>query len=406
MINRNLLDRLMPNGVDQSEFEDLIHRHFGSASGPADGDAVFLSAHNDLPLTASEGNYALKLSHNKEGALRAIEGGPAFTQDILNDLTKEVHDALIADHGTLIGAAILFSALPVNGSWRHGNLFQIFPVPNAAPRPHQPTAYHPFQIEFPIKNSPDWVIRSRRISRKKQEIGLLLNAFLEGHIIVRNSSARWHWVLLGDSPQWSKTVCAYEGYSFERFQPEKAEFSLLNESPALEAIAPGEFYSRFGYAGTDWKMHRPENLGELFDRFFALPVGDQKNFLTACFWFHHALRVSQDSESASYIALVQAIEALLPSGGSSNCTECGQPKYKLTEQFETFLKTYAANGGGIEQGRKRLYKIRSELSHGKRLLSGDSGVHWNWQDNLVWHELRQTVRITFVNWLMRQGNSK
>lgn len=399
-INGNLLPQLLPVGVNQAEFENLVRIHFGRATGSPGENSVFLSFSDNKTIGGKVSTYALKLKYSKKGTLHAIEPGPALTTEILKVLVKRIKDELVTDSGIFIGAAIMFSALPVQGYWRYRDVFQLLPAPSAAPQAGHMLGTHPFVLEFAVKNSPDWIIRQQRAHQKKRELGLLLNAFLEGHVNISGSSKN-HWVLIEDlPPRRLKTVNAQEGYNLSGFKHEKEKFSEMADIPSLSAVEMSDFYSRRGLGVSDWKMHRPQNLDALFDKYSAFPVPVQKRFLTACFWFNYALQASQDSRSASYIALVQSIEALLPENVNSNCVKCGQPQYKCTERFNDFLKTFAPYKDGIARGRKELYGLRSDLSHGKRLLAEDIGLHWAWKEQHVWEEMRQTARIAFANWIL------
>jgi hypothetical protein len=57
---------------------------------------------------------------------------------------------------------------------------------------------------------------------------------------------------------------------------------------------------------------------------------------------------------------------------SSACKECGQSLGKSTTQrFVDFVEQMAPSADGIAKARKELYRVRSTLLHGGRLLDSD-----------------------------------
>jgi hypothetical protein len=116
----------------------------------------------------------------------------------------------------------------------------------------------------------------------------------------------------------------------------------------------------------------------MLDRSYTLPEENQQRFLRACFWLQHARIVHSHSRSASYTALICAVEALIPpQRGAPICSECNRSKGKgPTGLFKEFVDRYAPPGGDSQVNRGKFYEIRSKLSHEGRLLATDREGLW------------------------------
>ena len=94
----------------------------------------------------------------------------------------------------------------------------------------------------------------------------------------------------------------------------------------------------------------------------------------ACSWYYQAVAVWHESDSSSYVALVNAIECLTDkpeqcpecnqSGmeGIERCDLCGQPRYRVTKKFKEFLEKYVSFiDERFPKAKGRFYEIRSQL---------------------------------------------
>ncbi len=87
-------------------------------------------------------------------------------------------------------------------------------------------------------------------------------------------------------------------------------FASVDGLGPLVGVAPQEYCTRTITVNDPSRLLEvPANLETLLDRFYLSSADDQDRFLRACFWFCHADTVFADSRSASYTALISAIEA-------------------------------------------------------------------------------------------------
>ena len=123
------------------------------------------------------------------------------------------------------------------------------------------------------------------------------------------------------------------------------------------------------------------------------------------------------SQSASFAALVSAIEVFLPDPeirctkcgqptSTDCCAECHQPLAGPTKAFRDFVEEYVP--GITAAQRNKLYNRRSSLSHDSSLVAGDLAeigfrftpkLTESWQERLL---LAEIVQLVLVNWLRKQ----
>ncbi len=194
-------------------------------------------------------------------------------------------------------------------------------------------------------------------------------------------------------------------YTFKDFKRELADFSPSQHTPKIKTTSRTNYYVPRGLSGNE-TLEIPENLEDLFDRFFSLPRDAQDRLVRACYWLRHAWEIQHVSRSASYIALVQAIESLLDRAGEVG-KECGQPRERITKRFQQFLETFVP---GIKQSgaKEAFYRIRSGLTHGEFLFDNDRFPFLGMIEpkragelSLGW-QMAQVARAALINWLLKQ----
>jgi hypothetical protein len=114
------------------------------------------------------------------------------------------------------------------------------------------------------------------------------------------------------------------------------------------------------------------------------------------------------SPSASAIAAVQAVEAVLPpTPVAGRCETCGRSiGPSVRQRFRHFLEEYSP-GETHAAARDQLYGLRSKLTHGGTLLTGElrqipfrDFVPKSWDDGDVAEQSLMLARIAGVNWLL------
>ena len=112
----------------------------------------------------------------------------------------------------------------------------------------------------------------------------------------------------------------------------------------------------------------------------------------AAYWLDMAWRQWDISVSASFAALVSAVESLINTRGPG-----------ATGRFRDFLERYAP-GASLTARRNLMYDLRSGILHGSELMTIDQDIAFGW-DPPWWNErelhgeLWSMTRVAVRNWL-------
>ena len=359
----HVTEELSVGEVNETELVQLIVGLFGHG---------IQSRPNEVEYSRQGEPCALKLNYRRN-RLVSIEAGSGLKREDLELLREKVQSELLSPSEQIVGRAVLFSAYPVTACFESPSFLQILPVPSEAPRPSFTMGEHPFLIEFVFPGSSNWMIRLGRRVREAHRLALFLDVVLEGGIRDQGLAARHHWIILSSEPaQKARYAYCQEGYGYAGFRPEGGGFSSLKTWGPMKRADPKTYFSRWGIE-SGRPLEIPTNMERLFERFRALTIGAKEQFLRAAFWYRHATQVHSYSSSASFLALIHGIEALMPAEeGATRCSACERPLGKSTTQrFVEFLEEGVPATEDVKSARRALYIVRSKLAHGGDLLRRD-----------------------------------
>lgn len=198
------------------------------------------------------------------------------------------------------------------------------------------------------------------------------------------------------------------------------------QAPRLEQIPANKYHSREGYTET---LAVPAEMTELLDTFWALKPDDRERFLRACYWHHMASVVWPYSQSLHLISLVNSVECLSSVGPARHRPEGPHEMFRAfmrrfaprrhsaaafglgpTAIFKSLMKRFAP---GAPSGRvlDSIYKTRSNITHGERLLHFDSGLFAAplSQNSAIDREVGDNAVIlcrgALINWLWNQRSA-
>jgi hypothetical protein len=200
-----------------------------------------------------------------------------------------------------------------------------------------------------------------------------------------------------------------EGYMCPDFVFDVDALSEPTEEP-MAVVPAHDYYSAYGLES--WRgLQVPDTLERSLEAYHGLPPAQRQRFDRACHWWDRKDRFWSLSQSASYGALVMAVEALIdePTGHGS-CPTCHRSLAPgPTKLFRDFLETYAP-GGVMAQARAGMYGVRSAISHGGRLMGNDLDVEWGLNPARIMErdlhgDLWRLVRVALVNWLHRAADN-
>lgn len=273
-------------------------------------------------------------------------------------------------------------------------------------------ADHPFVFEFPLRQSSDAFITIQRRTRKSLEWTWFLNAVLRTRITFIGPRADYHWsICLSEDPALTQAGVKWsqEFYTIDGFKTQGDGFSACDE-PNIAIIPYQDYYGVDVYRWDEFVA--PDNLDALVGAFANLKPEDRLRFLRACQWVYVAYAHWVTHASSFYIALVAAIESLLPAAPTSeHCSVCGRDKGPgPTQRFQDFVEAHTK--GETASKRKPLYALRSKLAHGGGLLQLDERP-WAFsfttsalEERDRWTELSTVVREVLIHWLLKHGHQE
>ncbi len=340
---------------------------------------------------------AVKLVYSNDYRVRAI-AGPTLSNGTLAELQRRLEAEILAPPTRRIGSEIFLSEKRVEGYFRHADLLQILPAPQDAPRAGLtlPGIYprHPFVLEFSFDASANQTLSGLRKYRVRCELELVLSTLLDGSVHSTTPlGGRYRWVLSASQDLQHRPTCTFaqEGYVCSGLPSERAQFSDSSSLLKLPEFAPSAYYELIWAPAMSLGL--PADIAIKLGRFCNLPREERKIWLTACHWLRHASGTVWDSRSAAFVALVTAVEALMPRKDRGD-----------RKKFEAFIDRLAPDRG-LQQDRSRFYRIRSELAHGAELRGEDR----DWLQVSITPEMseqfrefqamQRVARLVAVNWL-------
>jgi hypothetical protein len=388
--------------LDSTELRLLLDKHIG---GPGQYDDR--SNNPDklyLPLAGSSCRITLTFRGKK---IVAMEPGQAFDASEWDRVSKEIENSILAGL-TKVGRNYNFSSFRVLGSWqgkRSG--VQILPPPDDAPHAPVELAQHPFVLEFPIRASDFRPVTMRRWVREHRKLTHLLNVLLTGRTTLIPWRLEHFWALVPRDHD-----AGHEIKWVQQFFSANLGAAIVDElSPSaaekLEEIEPEEYYTKIGHDGKGLRV--PTDLDESICCYTALSAEKGAKFDRATFWIDIASRQWNTSVSASFAALVSAIESLTERGKIHrfDCPTCGMPTQHevpgATRRFRDFFDTYAP-GAAMAKRRDEMYALRSGILHGSELMQFDQDLAFGWDppgwnEGGLYEDLWGLTRVALRNWL-------
>jgi hypothetical protein len=158
----------------------------------------------------------------------------------------------------------------------------------------------------------------------------------------------------------------------------------------LEVIESDRYYTQV--MGIDGKGLRvPDDLDDSICQYQSLARERRAEFDRMAFWLDSASRQWEFSMSASFAALVSAVESLINQDGPGS-----------TQRFRDFFETYAP-GATLVARRSQMYHLRSTILHGSELMTMDRDVAFGWDppwwnERELHEELWMVTRTAARNW--------
>jgi hypothetical protein len=374
------------NQLDSHELRILLDNRIGGP-GQYDGRATNPDRFY-LPLAGAQSRIVLTY---RDRRIVSVEPGQVFDAAEWDRIAEEIETSVLAGP-TTVGRDYSFSSYRVQGSWRgERSGVQILPPHPDAPRAPYEMAEHPFILEFPIKKSGLWALTNDRRLRAHRNLTLLLNTLLAGRTNLqprRNTHSFWG---CAHDDRGRMEIRWVQNFFFAPM----GEVFLDTPSPLsaerLEEIESDRYYTEvIGIDGRGLRL--PDDLDDSICRYQALPSGRREEFDRAAYWLDIAARQWRFSMSASFAAIVSAVESLINTDGPGS-------RARFRDFFEHF-----APGASLAARRDQMYRLRSCILHGSELMANDQerDFGWDpsgWNDQELHREHWAVTRIAVRNWL-------
>jgi hypothetical protein len=354
-------------------------------------------------------DFFLDVQLDKAGKIAKINPSNGFPCGELNKIENKIKEILIDNQILKIGEKVGFAPQRLEGCFRYKDLFQIIPVPDAAPNPPKMMLEgHPFLLQFSYTSCPNMLINLARQKEKSTIYVMLLNLFSNVGITLGPRYARFFWTVCEREPNNVTSEWKCEGYSYKSFPRKTDEYTPIDNFSPIRRVPYENYYKPLAKISN--LLDFPDNLEKSFDLAFSLNPEDWKKIFTACSWYYQATDIWKESNSSAFIALVSAIECLIDKPKKEVCKYCGQQKYGVTKGFKEFLKKYTPSfERQFPREKELIYKVRSSLSHGLDMLMRDiepwyfaTNVRAEEQDTLQ-RNLSFIARTAIYNWLWNRS---
>jgi len=324
------------------------------------------------------------------------------------------------------------SLVPVTGSYRYKDIFQLLPPDKEAPTPHVVVGHYPLIIEYrfekpeteyyptweeglkeqfkdPIKDPMEFEITLLTTGQRKvNELTCLLSVLSNFRLF--NYGAEQAWVIpMGDVYPTSdrKILMGQHFYSYPEFVSSISEFSMPDSTP-MKYCEPRDYYRDHYFRPFDL----PSCIDVLLTKYIRLNDEAKKAFDSSCILFCNAIDIWTQMASLSFAAFVSSLETLINyehrNVTEKRCSECGQPQYQVRQKFLSFLHDFGSPEPTFKKYADEIYQYRSKILHSGKLLLADlernmfSFSNEEHNEDMFRRQLINNTRICLVNWLMAQ----
>ena len=380
-------------GVDTAELVELLQLHFGMAENQLPRKTVFMSEMD---------NARLSIIFNKKWEISTIARHGGLDDVEIAEINDKIESQLRQSNGIYVFRDYLFYTVNVETGYKYSDTFQIFPVPPGSAKSDTFWGHHPFVLEVAVPASSNPFTSGNRGRLKVRKIKNVLAVLLQYIVSAIPTSTQHVWVFNDptDTPPVSLKQRMYS-CNDPNWRPDC--LSDIASHAMCPMVSPADYYAKYGVSGGEG-LELPASIDDQFDRYFSMGTEQQQRFDRACYWYNHAYDVWSLSKSASYVALVTAIECMLDGNPDVKpCETCGKtPTDGPTRQFRSFIETHVPGADELKTVKGELYGVRSRMAHGSRVMANDIG---SWNDPMnagedaLHRQLTRLVQRALVNWL-------
>lgn len=387
------------NLIEQGEWLAAVHEYFPSKEMKAnEGLKLFLEN------SKSEADVFVYVKFTKNHKIKKIYAGPRYSTELSKEIRAKIQN-IISSNAEIIYRFCYFTRVPVTGAYRVLDDFQIMPpLEDWATDPFKMLQEEscPFLVELKIPFFDDNHIMQVRRQRSSRHLGHFLNLILNVPISYLNNSIKMSWA---NVPHSWETKYVQSGFKTNILTWKSEKLTEITCMSPISRVKNNTYFSKFSFSQND-KLEVSEAIEIYWIKYKKLKMEEKEILNRSLQWLYKSDLVSHDSKSLAFVALVFAIETLLPERQRRGaCEACNTIKYdiSISKMFNEFLETYAP---GIENRHfKKLYEKRSLMAHSGKLLTSDTSTFDEMvlpsrlEDSNDLRLCRDLVRIALLNWI-------
>ena len=343
---------------------------------------------------------------------------------------------------------IIFSKTPLKTQYKYRDIFQILPIDSKVAPTNPYAEDFPLFLEYYIDFEEDEttekidIFTEVAIQEKKEFEIVNLLSVLTNHRFFKYQTDRNSWAIttpnvdydkLGEevrnlyNNQYSSWVLA--GYMYPGLKDELEIVDFTEEIfPKINLVLPYyKYFTDNPIEKKDSEIQFPETITDCLDSYFELSDKTRQKVKSSIYLACDGIDIADRKRSLGFLSFISAIEGLVGLEVSEkeitfdcksckaiqnspyHCHECGKPIWGITTKFVEFLKKFVAGSESSARTYKKIYDLRSKITHRSQLFIGDYELsleekHLNieYTDWLMRLKTLQLFRLSLSNWLRYQ----
>lgn len=298
--------------------------------------------------------------------------------------------------GESLHRTIVFSSIPVSGSYNYNNIFQYYSDDSL----ESSIGQEPLILEYDSSYYTDYEVIND--DKSGNDDAFKLDETFRHHDFLKEILA-----LL--------TLVTGANFYEEKINPEYilglndfGEVFFEKRKPKTEYGRASDVYRKTNYLGANVVL--VNEVDSIFSAYFNLSKDSKKRFLMSLFFFYNSILMHEISPSMSFVSLVSSIENLSHMESVANgvkfskCKVCNQRVHKAGKRFKDVIIKYSGcSEQKFTQYLGRVYNKRSNIAHLGELMYHDyasTELDIESMNDIQW--FRFVVRNTLINWLLTQ----
>lgn len=341
-----------------------------------------------------------------------------------------------------LNRTIVFSNSKLKSSFRFEDNFQVLPL-NMEVKPQNQCARHfPIILEFSIDdNEIDRYERlkySTALYNRQKEIINLLSCLTNHRFFSYDTSMNGWGIGVPNKPIEKITKeefdifnkqesCWYiSGYFYRGLKKDMIinRFSDYSPKAILKEARMHEYYINNPIDDYQHEICFPNTLPTALHFYYGLSENIRRKVNSSIYLACDGMDISAHKRSLSFLSYISAIEGLIDldvnedeiefecgscktiKSSPYKCPVCGRPIWGIKQKFVNFLSKYVSMTEKSQKKYKKIYDLRSSITHTGQLFLGDYNMSFNEErkekdenDWLMRLETLQLFRIALDSWL-------